>query len=211
MSLLIQNHATVLFQGDSITDAGRDRQGGEDLGRGYAMLAAAWFAARHPERRVRFINRGIGGDRIADLEARWQADAIDLRPAWLSIMVGINNTWRRYDRDDPTPHDLFEAIYRRILGRARDELGARLVILEPFIVPVSEQVERMREDLDPKIAIVRRLAREHEAIYVPLDGIFAAAAARREPAFWSADGVHPSLPGHALIAQAWLAAVGAVG
>jgi lysophospholipase L1-like esterase len=85
-----------------------------------------------------------------------------------------------------------------------------LILLEPFVLPVPVDRVRWREDLDPKIAVVRQLAREFHAILVPLDGIFAQASAQREPAFWAGDGVHPSNAGHALIAQSWLRAVKAL-
>jgi lysophospholipase L1-like esterase len=172
------------------------------------MLAAAWFSAACPEKRVRFLNRGIAGNRACDLRARWQRDCLDLRPAWVSVMIGINDTWRRYDSGDPTPVKAFERDYRAVLTAVHDRLGVRLILCEPFLLPVPEDRITWREDLDPKIAVVRRLAQEFEAIYVPLDGLFAAAATRREPAFWLPDGVHPTPAGHALIAQAWLRAVG---
>jgi lysophospholipase L1-like esterase len=210
MSLLIEDGATVLFQGDSITDAGRDRQAHHHLGYGYAMLASSWFQALYPEKNVHFLNRGIGGDRTGDLRRRWQVDCLDLQPAWVSVMIGINDTWRRYDRDDPTSVETFEENYRALLEDVTTKLGARLILLEPFVVPVPADRMLWREDLDPKIAVVRQLAREFHAILVPLDGIFAQASTQREPAFWAGDGVHPSNAGHALIAQSWLRAVKAL-
>jgi lysophospholipase L1-like esterase len=92
----------------------------------------------------------------------------------------------------------------------KDELGAELILCEPFVLPIAPDRERWREDLEPKIQVVRRLAREFGALLVPLDGVFAKACTRREPAFWAADGVHPSPPAHALIARAWLQTVGAI-
>jgi acyl-CoA thioesterase-1 len=204
----IGHEAIVLFQGDSITDAGRSRQDDADLGRGYPALAAAWFSALHPEKRVRFLNRGISGNRASDLDGRWHRDCLDLHPTIVSILIGINDTWRRYDRGDPTSAEVFEAHYRAILEATRDVLNAQIIILEPFSLPVPEDRAAWRVDLDPKIAVARKLAREFDAIFVPLDGIFAAAATRHEMSFWLPDGVHPSPAGHALIAQAWLAAVG---
>lgn len=204
---LIETNATVLFQGDSITDAGRSRENDADLGRGYAAMVAAWFSARYPERKVRFLNRGISGNRAKDLRARWQTDCLDLAPTWVSILIGINDTWRRYDSNDPTPPDVFEAHYRAILEQTRDRLGARIIILEPFVLPTPPDRAAWRVDLDPKIAIARKLAREFGALFVPLDGPFAAAATQREMEVWLADGVHPTPAGHALIAQAWLRAV----
>ena len=210
MSALIEGGDVVLFQGDSITDALRSREDDENLGFGYAMMAAAWFSALHPEKRVRFINRGISGNRAKDLVARWKEDCLDLKPDVVSILIGANDVWRRYDSSDPTSAQDFEKSYREILTRTKNDLSARIIMLEPFVLPVPEDRVRWREDLDPKIAVVRTLAREFEAVYVPLDGIFAQASAVREPAFWAADGVHPTPAGHALIAQAWLRAVGAL-
>jgi len=208
MSVLLDRGSTVLFQGDSITDAGRDRKNPQSLGQGYAMMAASWFSALYPERNVRFYNRGISGNRAKDLLGRWDEDCLALKPDWVSILIGINDTWRRYDSNDPTEVESYAQSVRTILTRTVETLGSRLILCEPFVLPSPPDRAKWREDLDPKIHAVRDLAREFEAIFVPLDGIFAAAASRREPAFWAADGVHPTPAGHALMAQAWLAAVG---
>jgi len=205
----IQEGAVVLFQGDSITDAGRSRENDAMLGIGYASMVAAQIGARYPEQGIQFLNRGISGHRAADLEARWQQDCIDLKPDWVSIMIGINDTWRAFDRNDPTPTSVYAASYRRLLEQVRDQLGARLILIEPFVLPYPEDRKRWREDLNPRIDAVRELALEFNAILVPMDGIFAAACCRREPLFWAGDGVHPKPAGHALIANSWLAAVGA--
>lgn len=207
MTNAIENNAVVLFQGDSITDAGRNRGNKNDLGGGYAMMTAALFAAAHPDKRVKFINRGISGDRVKDLQARWQDDCIDLKPTRVSILVGINDCWRKYDSHDPTSAEQFEAGYRDILEQVKRKLDAKLILMEPFVLPVPDDRKGWREDLDPKIDVVRNLAREYNAILVPLDGLFAQASARRESAFWAPDGVHPSAEGNALIAKAWLEAV----
>jgi acyl-CoA thioesterase I len=208
--IAIETNATVLFQGDSITDAGRSRELDADLGRGYAAMVAAWFSALYPERDVRFLNRGISGNRAKDLRARWQADCLDLAPSWVSIFIGINDTWRRYDSGDPTSTEAYEESFRAILTAIQTELGAGIIILEPFVLPTPPDRAAWRVDLDPKIATARNLAREFGAIFVPLDGPFAAAATQRPMDFWLPDGVHPTPAGHALIAQAWLRAVGAI-
>ncbi len=210
MTPIIEDHATILFQGDSITDAGRSRENLADLGFGYPALIAAWFSALYPEKKVTFINRGISGNRAADLRARWKEDALDLKPTWISILIGINDTWRRYDSQDPTSASAFEENYRSILDSTRRSSRAHLILCEPFLLPEPADRATWREDLDPKIAVTRQLAREYQAIYVPLDGVFAAAAALREMPFWLPDGVHPTTAGHALIAQAWLKAVKAL-
>ncbi len=200
----------VLFQGDSITDAGRYREDPTHMGYGYAMQAASWFHARYPEMDVRFLNHGISGNRAVDLVARWQEDCLELRPSWVSLLIGINDTWRRYDSNEPTSTRDFEDAYHQLLERTVTTLNARLILCEPFVLPVPVDREGWREDLDPKIAVVRKLARAYNALYVPFDGVFAQAATRREPAFWAEDGVHPTNAGHALMAQTWLRTVGAL-
>lgn len=209
MQPIFEDNSLVLFQGDSITDAGWDRNNDANLG-GYVNMVASFFSAAHPEKKVRFLNRAISGNRAKDLADRWQKDCLDLKPDWVSIMIGINDTWRRYDSNDPTPSEAYEKSFRDILTRMRDTLGAKLILLEPFLLPTPADRVAWREDLDPKIAAARRLAREFGAIYVPLDGMFAAAAVSRPPEFWAGDGVHPTQPGHALIARAWLRAVRAM-
>ena len=210
MQPIIEDGALVLFQGDSITDAGRDRQADGDLGRGYAQMAAAWFSVLYPEKNVRFRNRGVGGNRVKDLKARWREDCLDLKPDWVSIMIGINDTWRRYDSDAPTTCEAYEADYRHILTRVRDEPGAKLILIEPFALPTPPDRLEWRVDLDPKIQAARGLSREFDAVHVSMDGIFAAACSRATADFWAPDGVHPTPAGHALIARSWLKAVRAI-
>lgn len=204
----IEDGAVVLFQGDSITDAGRSRENDAMLGSGYASMLAAQLGARFPERHIRFLNRGISGNRVANLESRWQKDCIDLKPDWVSIMIGINDTWRAFDSNEATSTADYAASYRRLLEQVRDQLDARLILIEPFVLAHPEDRKRWRDDLNPRIDAVRELAQEFGAILVPLDGIFAAVCCQREPAFWAADGVHPTPVGHALIARSWLSVVG---
>ena len=210
MQPLFRDGDIVLFQGDSITDAGRDQTDPENLGYGYAMMAATWFQALYPEKDVHFLNRGISGNRVKDLLARWQEDCLDLQPTWISLLIGINDTWRRYDNNDPTSTISYEDSYRSLLERTTTTRDVRLILCEPFVLPVPADRESWREDLDPKIAVARKLAREYGALYVPFDGIFAQAATQRDLAFWAHDGVHPTAAGHALMAQAWLRTVKAI-
>src|SRR4051812_13548877 len=99
MTFQLKQGDKVLFQGDSITDCGRNREVATDLGKGYPLMVAAAFGAAYPEMGVTFINRGIGGNRVVDLQSRWQEDCIDLQPDWVSIYIGINDCWRRYDKN----------------------------------------------------------------------------------------------------------------
>lgn len=206
MASWIPQGARILFQGDSITDWGRDREDGASLGTGYTLMAAGQYMKHHPQQQVTFLNRGIGGDRTSDLLSRWQADCLELKPDVLSLLVGINDCWRRYDSNMPTSIEQFEIHYRSLLQQVK-ALGTKLIVMEPFLLPVNEEQRAWREDLDPKIGVVRELAREFEARFVPLDGLFQAAATRAPMAYWLPDGVHASPAGNALIAEAWLQAV----
>jgi lysophospholipase L1-like esterase len=195
--------ATVLFQGDSITDAGRLGTA-DGLGDGYAARAVALLRERHPDAGLAFHNRGVGGNRVTDLRARWTEDAIALKPDLVSVLIGINDTWRRYDHGDPTTADAYEADYRHLLTRVVEETGARLLLVEPFLVPVTADQWRWREDLDPRIHVVRHLAEEFDAALLAADGLLnQAARTAGGAAKVAADGVHPTPYGHGLLAGAW--------
>lgn len=206
MSVRLDDSFRLLFQGDSITDAGRDRADGSSLGDGYVSLIAADLAAAGSG--VQVLNRGISGNRVADLRARWQEDAVDLAPDVLSVMIGINDTWRRYDSGDLTTVGDYERDYRAILDRARGA-GARLVLIEPFLVPVEDAQWTWREDLDGRIAAVRRLAADFDAALLAADGLLNQAAREAgSPAAIAHDGVHLTPAGHACLAAAWQELVG---
>ncbi|AIQ58092.1 SGNH/GDSL hydrolase family protein [Paenibacillus borealis] len=205
-----QKNDIILFQGDSITDCGRNYADASSLGVGYALMAGARLGLQYPEKNLTFINRGISGNRAVDLQERWDRDCLELKPTWVSIYIGVNDTWRWFDSGQETTAAEFEASYRDLIERAKQSLDAKLVLVEPFVLPVPEDRKGWRKDLDPKIHVVRELAREYGAVLVPLDGLFAAASVKAEPAFWAGDGVHPSPAGHALIAEAWMKAVGAI-
>lgn len=209
-SMLLKNDDVVLFQGDSVTDVGRIYDIPEDLGKGYPLFISGLFAALYPHINVKFINRGISGNRTKDLKKRWTEDCINLKPTVVSILIGINDCWRRYDSNDPTPLDNFVDNYRFILDRTKEELDAKIILCEPFILPTSSDQREWREDLDPKIQAVRDLATEYDALLIPLDGVFAQASTYRCSKFWIPDGVHPSPSGHGLIAKTWLESIGAM-
>ena len=204
---MLKDNSVVLFQGDSVTDCGWDRKDDSNLGTGYPNICSSFFAVLHPEKNVKFINRAVSGNRVRDLQGRWKTDCIDIKPDVVSILIGINDCWRRYDSNDPTSAEKFAASYRDILTQTKEKLDADIMLCEPFVLPFPEDRLSWRVDLDPKIHAVRELAREFGCLYVPLDGIFAQASVLKHPAFWAADGVHPTQAGHALIANAWLKAV----
>jgi lysophospholipase L1-like esterase len=200
----IRSGATVLFQGDSITDAGRDYWDLGDLGAGYEAMVSEWFSGKHPETDVVFVNRGVSADRIRDLKERWQEDCLDLKPDVVSILVGINDAFAGLFWDEPTSIESFEADYASVLELTRANLDAQLVLMEPFLLPVSEDVLPFMADVDSRSRVVGKLAKEFGAVLVPLGSIFAEAAKLEAPKFYSLDGVHPTQAGHELIARSWL-------
>ncbi len=202
--LFFEESMNLLFIGDSITDSGRDKKNASMLGKGYVNFTASMLNVEMAELNLDFKNFGISGNRVCDLKSRWQSDCIDQKPDIVSIMIGINDVWRRYDHDDPTSVEAFAANYRYILEEVRSNLNAQIIIIEPFVLPFPEDRKTWHEDLDPKIAIIKELALEFADAFVPMNGIFAAACCRREPTFWAKDGVHPTPSGHMLIAQSWL-------
>ncbi len=204
--MFIRDKDRVLFQGDSITDCGRDKEDSSHLGFGYVNMIAAWYAAIYPQNEVTFLNKGVSGDRAKDLVQRLNPDCIALEPSLVSILVGINDCLRRYDSNDPTSMEEYATHYRLLLQQTKEKTDARILLLEPFLLPYPADRKNFREDLDPKIQVVRSLAREFQATLVPLDGIFHAACTYKTPSFWAYDGVHPSPAGHALIAKEWLKA-----
>ncbi|MFF3063130.1 SGNH/GDSL hydrolase family protein [Oerskovia sp. NPDC057915] len=192
--------------GDSITDAGRLAEGEFGLGHGYAARVAG-VCGRHG---VEVVNRGVSGHRVVDLQARWDDDVLALEPDLVSIKIGINDTWRRYDAGDVTSAEAFETGYRDLLDRTRAGAPqASIVLVEPFLVPVRAEQWRWREDLDPKIQVVRRLAGEYGLPLVATDGPFAQAVTTSGlgPQAWAYDGVHPTPAGHDLLAEAWTGVV----
>ena len=203
-AMLIQPDDRILFTGDSITDCGRVRENPDHLGFGYPAFTAAHLQARLASPQLKIFNRGIGGNRVCDLLQRVEADLLALKPTVVSILIGINDTWRRYDSNNPTDAKSYEKDYRTLLEKIEQNLKARIVLLEPFLLHVPEDRYAWREDLNPKIDAMRKLAVEFGAELVPLDGLFAQAATQAPAAYWLPDGVHPSAAGHALIAETWL-------
>lgn len=186
----------LVFVGDSITDAGRDRADAASLGDGYVSLAAKETGD------AVVVNVGVSGDRAVDLERRWADDVEPAAADVLTVYVGVNDTWRRFDDGDLTTAEDFEATYRRLLARTG---GARLLLVEPFLLPVSDAQRGWLEDLAGKREVVARLATETGAGFVPLHTILTEAAGQ-EPERLAFDGVHPTPAGARLIADAWLEA-----
>lgn len=206
MKSMFRDGQVVLFQGDSITDCGRCRTEHNSLGEGYAGLVAKLHQTLFPEIKVDFVNRGISGNRVKDLLARYDEDFKALQPDYLSILIGVNDTWRRYDNNDPTNAEEFENTYRILLDKIKKDMPAcKVVMIEPFLMNSLPDRASWREDLDPKIHVIRKLAKEYADYYIPMDGIYA----KYETEEYSCtdlapDGVHPSHIGHRIIAEEYL-------
>ena len=192
----------ILFQGDSITDAGRDRRNYFNLGGGYPSFAAPLIREAHPELELEFINLGISGNRTGQLFDRLYPDAIALKPDVISILIGINDVWHRYGGDRVGTTDAqIELNYSSILERLRKETDAKIMILAPYLLDCEDKAE-IREDLKTVLDIVRRLADEYADAYIPLDELFEEALKTQpEPKYYSGDGVHPNANGARFIGE----------
>ncbi len=209
---------TILFQGDSITDCGRARETCDNtfpanlgLGTGYPNTLASRLLYEFPDKDIRCLNRGISGNRIVDLYARWKSDAINLNPDIISILIGVNDTWHDKHEDNPNgvEVDRAEMMYRNLLTWTKQALPkVKLVILEPFVLPCGAVSEEWLEEIDQRRAFTRKLADEFNAdAFIPLQQLFNDACKQAPQEYWLRDGVHPSLAGHQLIANAWYDAV----
>ena len=191
----------ILFQGDSITDAGRDKRNYYNLGYGYPLYAAELIKNAHPDTEFEFINLGISGNRTCQLFDRFYNDGIALAPDVISILIGINDIWHRYGPEHiETSNEQIALNYRKILERIKSQTNAKIIILAPYLLD-AESIEHMRPDLETVLPIVRELANEFADEYVPLDELFTAAIKTQPaPLYYSPDGVHPNENGAKFIA-----------
>ncbi|MBE6808449.1 MAG: GDSL family lipase [Ruminococcaceae bacterium] len=183
----------LLFQGDSITDAGRNYGNIHDLGGGYPKYAAKLLVEKFPDVEFEFIDLGISGNQTKDLVARLQKDFIDIQPDIVSILIGINDVWHHAADKSWIPDEVFEERYRTVLTAIKEKTNAKIMMIEPFLIPAEDKLF-FREDLYKKIEIERKLAREFADVYMPLDGLLASAYTNDDPLSFAEDGVHPTKP-----------------
>ncbi len=197
----------ILFNGDSITDCGRNREDITDIGPGYVKFAAEQIIKDHPEKEFEFVNLGIGGNQTKDLVARLQTDFIDINPDIVSILIGINDVWHYANAGCAwIPNEIFEGRYRAVLKAIKEKTSAKIIMLEPFLFPTPDK-QFFRIDLDPKIQIVRKLAREYADIYIPTDGLLAAKTVNEDWKKFSNDGVHLIQYGSQVVGEIYADAV----
>lgn len=207
MPIKLIKNSTILFQGNSITDCGRDPFGGSDMGFGYAHVASSELIAVFPDLNLKCINRGISGNCIEDLLYRWEVDCLQLKPDVVSILVGINDVWQAYQGINTKDNAIFYELYREILQKTKETISPQFILCEPFLLHVSEEVLPWREDLNEKISLIKKLAEEFNAVFVPYDRMFTEASKEKNPSYWAPDGVHPTQAGHSLMAKEWIAHV----
>ncbi len=208
--------SVILFQGDSITDAGRDRnaEGSANhigaMGRGYAYLIATQLLGAYPHSDLKIYNRGISGHKVPQLAERWDKDCIDLQPDLLSILIGVNDIWHKRNGQYAGDAREYEAGYMALVDRTRQALpSTRLVICEPFVLKCGAVDDSWFPDFDLYRAAARRVAKAHKALFVPFHSVFEKAVADGvPPSYWAGDGVHPSMAGAELMAKTWLKTVG---
>ena len=206
----------VLFQGDSITDAGRDRKSegnanqSRGLGTGYPFLIAGGLLQAHAKLGLKVFNRGISGHKVPDLQGRWQKDTLDLKPAVLSILVGVNDIWHKFaGRYDGTVED-YGTGFAALLKQTKEALPeTTIVVCEPFALRCGAVKDEWFPEFDERRAVAQEVAKEAGTLWVPFQTMFdEAIAAGTTPNYWAGDGVHPSLAGHALMAKTWREVVG---
>lgn len=190
----------ILFQGDSITDAGRSFEDPHLLGVGYVKYAAEFLQEAYPQIEFEFINLGISGNQTKDLVARLDKEFIEVQPDIVSILIGVNDVWHHAEDRSWIPDEDFEARYRTVLQAIKEKTNAKIMMLEPFLIPVEDKLY-FREDLYKKIEIERKLAREYADVYLPTDGLLASAYIGNEPTLFAADGVHPTAYGAEFIGK----------
>ena len=199
----------ILFQGDSITDSGRNRESADPnaagaLGNGYPLLVASAVLAARPASEFRFYNRGISGNKVPDLQQRWTTDTIDLHPDVLSILIGVNDFWHKLDHGYNGTVQDYEQQYTALLDETRKALPrVHLIVLEPFVLRTGAVDARWFPEFDQRRAAAARVATHARATFVPLQSIFDQRVRTAPAGYWAADGVHPTPAGHAVIAAEW--------
>ena len=196
----------ILFQGDSVTDAGRDRSQSSDMGFGYPKYASAMIEDAFPDIDFAFTNLGISGNRTEDLVARMQSDFIEIQPDIVSILIGINDVWHHYAFSGIyTSGEAFEKNYVTLLEEIKHKTNAKIMIIQPFLIDVPDK-QQLKAELVEKQAIVKALAERYADVYLPMHEIFQADEAE-DKTVYAADGVHPTEDGACLIAQKYLEAI----
>ena len=198
---------TVLFQGDSITDCGRNREDPKGLGCGYPLLASALMNEKYAGE-YQFLNRGISGNRSTDLYARIKSDIINLKPDYMSILIGVNDVWHDVAWQNGVAAPKFERILRMLLDEILEVLPEiKIFFISPFFTGdalLQEHGEIFPNRVAENAAIVKRVAADYNMPCIDAQALFDEACTRAPATHWTVEGVHPTPAGHALLANAWI-------
>lgn len=204
------NTETILFQGDSITDAGRNRSryyanNLSGMGNGYVLLAASELLASHPDKDIRIYNRGISGNKVYQLAARWNEDCLQLQPNLLSILIGVNDFWHTLSSGYTGTVTKYEDDYRRLLDTTLQQVPeVKLIIGEPFFVQGGSAISDQWSSFISYQKAARNIAQAYHASFIPCQSIFDEALKKADVDHWCPDGVHPSMAGCQLMSEAWV-------
>jgi lysophospholipase L1-like esterase len=214
--LTIKQDAVILLQGDSITDAGRDKSSIISnslpmLGNGYSLFIASQLLSKHAAKQPKIYNRGISGNKVYQLRERWELDCLTIMPDVVSILIGVNDYWHTLTGGYKGTVEVYENDYRALLKYTREKLPkVQLVICEPFAVKGGSAIEDEKwfPMFDGYRQSAKKLADEFKAVFVPFQAGFDAALKQAPARYWATDGVHPDLAGRQLMANIWLEATG---
>lgn len=210
----LRKNQVILFQGDSITDAGRNREdsgynSAGNLGSGYALLAAASLLRKYAGLDLKIYNKGISGNKVYQLAERWDTDCLQIKPDILSILIGVNDIWHKLNGDYNGTIEIYRNDYTALLKRTRAALpDVNLIICEPFAVPGIKAVdEKWYPEFYEYQKSAKEIASKFNAVFIPFQSVFDEAGKKAPGNYWTGDGVHPTLAGAQLMAKAWLKAI----
>ena len=212
----LKRDSVILFQGDSITDAGRKREANtcntiDQLGHGYTLFTATSIMAKHAEVQPKIYNRGISGNKVFQLRERWEIDTLAFMPDVLSILIGVNDYWHTLKSDNKGTVQTYEDDFRNLLRYTKEKLpSVQLVLCEPFALSGGSAINDNEwfPMFNAYRAVSKKLAGEFNTVFVPFQAAFDEAVKKAPATWWSADGVHPDLPGRQLMAEVWGRATG---
>ena len=200
----------ILFQGDSITDAGRARDNDDYLGRGYPSLIKSTFNFEEPGK-YEFVNRGVGGNRVVDLYARIKVDIINVKPDVMSILIGVNDVWHEYDfenKPNGVDAEKFFKIYSMLIEEVKEALpDIKIMIMEPFTLEGTGNeayYAEFKKEVLKRAEKARAIAEKYGLPFIELQNKFDEATKLAPNSNWLRDGVHPAEAGHELIKREWI-------
>lgn len=200
---------TILFQGDSITDAGRSRENEDLMGEGYPNRVKETIRFEYPNEYVMY-NRGISGNRVVDLYARIKADIINLKPDYMSILIGVNDVWHEFEQQNGVDAEKYFQIYSMLIEEIKAALpDVKIMILEPFTlkgIGNESYWEGFQKEVFKRAEKAKAIAEKYNLTFVPLQEKFDDALELAGNDYWLMDGVHPTTAGHELIKREWMKA-----